>query len=691
MTGAKELNDKKIQRWFWLAAWAAILLSLAASLWVNGLRAAAELGDKTAGILVDYDELKRSAAASQEITFADALRKAAKYGATGLVVRERLLSDWESAGEVIVLQGSQLELYQALQGASAGNPLPGGAQSPAAVGDFEPAPGKTYLLVKNPQVYEQLFALLETKRRYPEPFSFAGYQGIVTQIQSSERATLGLGFPLDELQIAADAGLEVIPRLRNWEPIRQDSLAVVFSWVGRIPGLSGIGFNDASVPGGGANPLSQDYLAAAIRPLGKPLISFEFYDQAGLAGLAGRLDNQLLRAHAIAENELRKYSDLDDALDRFNLAASERNIRYIYLRFYGMESPAASLNSNLEMITALRESLAGEGFQFGKPQPFSPFQIPYGLRFLLGLGVIAGGGWLLALAAAPLAGRTGRLYLPYALLLVAGCLVWAVALLIAPVLARKLFAFAAACIFPSLGTLLVLKHDWAGHGPEPRKPSLGRSVAGLLLMSAFTLVGAMIMSALLTEPAFMLKLDGFVGVKLAHLLPLLAAPAILWLWEKDWLGRLTDVAGSGVRVWQLLVGLVVLAGLAVYILRTGNDSLGISDIESTLRQLLDRFLGVRPRTKEFLVGHPLMLVLLYFGYRFRMYPLLLLALIGQISLINTYAHIHTPLLVSFLRSFNGLWIGILFGAAAIGVVRLLLRLWAKLNSGVDKKGAPDVS
>ena len=53
-------------------------------------------------------------------------------------------------------------------------------------------------------------------------------------------------------------------------------------------------------------------------------------------------------------------------------------------------------------------------------------------------------------------------------------------------------------------------------------------------------------------------------------------------------------------------------------------------------------MGVRPRTKEFLIGYPMMLILLYFGYSFKMYPVLLMGLIGQISLINTYAHIHTP-------------------------------------------------
>ena len=101
----------------------------------------------------------------------------------------------------------------------------------------------------------------------------------------------------------------------------------------------------------------------------------------------------------------------------------------------------------------------------------------------------------------------------------------------------------------------------------------------------------------------------------------------------------------------------------------------VSSLETNLRQMMDNLLGVRPRTKEFLVGHPLMLVLLYYGYRLEIKRsvLLLFGLIGQVSLVNTYAHIHTPLLVSVTRSVHGLWIGIILGVIIILLLNLLLR------------------
>jgi hypothetical protein len=81
---------------------------------------------------------------------------------------------------------------------------------------------------------------------------------------------------------------------------------------------------------------------------------------------------------------------------------------------------------------------------------------------------------------------------------------------------------------------------------------------------------------------------------------------------------------------------------------------------------------VRPRTKELLFGHPLVflsLALMYRGTRRGLWLGLTAGLVGQISLLNTFCHLHTPLLVSLVRAFHGLWIGLLLG----------LLVWAAVN------------
>jgi len=56
---------------------------------------------------------------------------------------------------------------------------------------------------------------------------------------------------------------------------------------------------------------------------------------------------------------------------------------------------------------------------------------------------------------------------------------------------------------------------------------------------------------------------------------------------------------------------------------------------------------------------------------------LLLGVIGQISLVNTYAHLHTPLLISLVRSFHGLWLGLFLGVAAILALSILNKWLAR--------------
>jgi len=649
--------------------WLAIIVLLAAfacAMWVNFcLRLPTEARDRTVGLLVDYDELKRIADGSHDIEFPDMLRKAALSGATGLVVRERILSDWEIAGDILVFSGGQLGFQLETKGGGGG------------IADLSIVPGKTYILTKDPLVYEQIFSLLDAKRRYPEPFEYPGYLGLSTSLHSAERANLGLGFPLAQLEQAAAEGFQIIPRIRSWEPVNGSSLAEMMRWIGKIPNLAGIGFNDQSLPGDISNPVLLDRYQEAIAPLKKPLISFEFYDQTGLPALAARLDNNLLRAHAIAENELQKYADSDDAMARYSLAARERNIRYIYLRFQGLIDPAASMLSNMELIEKVRGGLTGDGLLVGNPEPIPAFKIPTAPMFLLGAGVIAAGGWLLALFLEPFF-KKRKWRIPYLALMALGLFAWAVGLVMLNILARKLFALAGAIFFPSLGLVLLLKRQYPVAGRAKR---LLRAVLQFLALSASTLMGAMVMSALLSEPAFMLKLDGFLGTKAAHIIPLAVVPAILWLREEDWYGLLSGTVKGNVRLWQLGVCFVLIAGVALYVLRTGSDAPeAVSDLERSARQMLDNWLGVRPRTTEFLIGNPIMLVMLYYGYQYNMFPLLMLGLMGQVSLINTYAHIHTPLMVSLQRSGHGIWSGMLIGLVVIVVAEWLSAATKKLRS-----------
>jgi hypothetical protein len=80
--------------------------------------------------------------------------------------------------------------------------------------------------------------------------------------------------------------------------------------------------------------------------------------------------------------------------------------------------------------------------------------------------------------------------------------------------------------------------------------------------------------------------------------------------------------------------------------------IGVSGLEMTIRGLLDRLLPARPRFQEFLIGHPALILSLYCGSWSACLGISAAAVgaIGQVSLLNTFCHLHTPLAASLWRA-----------------------------------------
>lgn len=610
-----------------------IVIGLAVSFVFDFYRIQAEKQDDTVEILVDYEQLKILADINQ-IPLQTVAKKFKESGATGVVIREKTLAELESSGDILVLKGNELSFQQSVNGEF----LPG----------FLPEKERTYLVIPEEKLFEEIVQQLKTKKSMAINGQYEGMKLMSLVLSPEEYEKMGIGFPREDMQKLKDAGLTIIPRLRTWGKADQKALEAMTQALEGIPGISMITFNDAGLPG------NLGYLANQLEDLKVPVGIFEFYSQSGLNKLALLMRKNAVRIHCISENELNKYNETW-AIERFNLAVSERNIRAVYVRVFGMKHPENALEKGLNFITRVKENIRAEGFNIGSVRGLP--SIPYS-RFLIlavGLGVLGGG--LLFL---------NRFLLPKwtALLGLVGLLGWAGLLYIEPLLARKFFALLAVIIFPVVAVITVVKEE---------KRTVKGAVAALLKMVGISIIGALIMTGLLADKSFMLKLDQFSGVKVAHMVPLLIIPLYFFFKKngKNMVEKVRDVLKTPFLVWYALVGLFLLVVLVIYILRTGNEAgVLVSSWENRLRELLDTLLLVRPRTKEFLIGHPVMLFILYYGYTHKKWPLLILGTIGQISLVNTYAHIHTPLVISLLRSFHGLWLGILVGLLLIVVVRV---------------------
>jgi hypothetical protein len=171
------------------------------------------------------------------------------------------------------------------------------------------------------------------------------------------------------------------------------------------------------------------------------------------------------------------------------------------------------------------------------------------------------------------------------------------------------------------------------------------------------------------------EIDRFAGVKAVIVVPPVLA-FLLYVYTRRF-GNEPPAPQSSVlapvRVYQLAI-LGVLAGIAfIYIARSGNQSdIAPSAFELALRSNLTALLGVRPRFKEFAIGFPLMMLLPVLRLEHRRLTGWLFAIgiaVGTSDIVDTFSHLHTPLVASLTRVVNGAVLGIAIGVAAIALYR----------------------
>jgi hypothetical protein len=228
----------------------------------------------------------------------------------------------------------------------------------------------------------------------------------------------------------------------------------------------------------------------------------------------------------------------------------------------------------------------------------------------------------------------------------------------------KLAALGGALCMASLG-MMDFQNQLDRPGPNP----FIQTLVWFMRATLVSLAGGFLVASLLAYTPFMLEIDQFRGIKLLMLVP----PAVVLLYALARQGAsIRAVLRSGwntpLTVGSMIGLLVIIGGGIFFIMRTGNTpETGASDIERIIRNHLQDWFVARPRFKDFCIGHPAFVLLSMWAMavpdmrRSVLWLLLVLATIGQADVVDTFAHIHTPFLISLLRVFNGWWLGGLIG------------------------------
>jgi len=241
-------------------------------------------------------------------------------------------------------------------------------------------------------------------------------------------------------------------------------------------------------------------------------------------------------------------------------------------------------------------------------------------------------------------------------------------------LLQKVLSFLAAVIFPTYAVLGTFSK-----GPRFNANLFWHAILLVVNMVMETAVGIFLMIGLLADTRFMLGVETFPAVKLALIIPpLLVGTYLFFKTETGTLGaRFQNYLATTVTLGQIFWFLLIAAVLGILVGRSGNFLLPVPALEKYFRGWLEVLLWVRPRTKEFLLGYPFLYWACFYFLKNQKKWLWLLAGLGTIALVsvfNSFSHIHTPLIISLIRTFNGLVLGL---ALAVGLVLILEKFMEK--------------
>lgn len=664
--------------------WLALFTALIGVTWSTIERIKIEKASRQIELVLDYDSLI-GLAAKEGISLTAALDRVKESGITAIGLPEMTLERLRLNGKVVWFSGEELIRFGNL------------SDTIHSTVSYLKKSGK--ILQQHIYVWSDDLLLLNLiklrfglflgknrvlEHRSPDLLKKPGevYNDRILEIigDAEELKDFGLGIYESEYKSLESKGFHIVPRFENKDGLDRAELSYLLYERKPISSVSAVIFSGIRNEVLGYKHLITD-TAELFRSRQYNFGIVEVYDsgkmQKGAQTLARLLPDQTVRVQTIPSQQMTKIN-IARALDMWKLGVRERNIRVLYLRPFLMTPDDAVLKQderkslmdiNMEYFQSLSNSLKQNGFSIGKPVPFSLFYFSpvltilalcgvwgvvclflgfYNIRFnivvhVLSLSFLALG----TLAAIKFGGVWG---------------IWS-----------KGWALFASLLFPVFGNILGWR--WLR---KLNVIKIRHIIAAAFIMTAVTILGGLVLGTILRGNIYLLGADQMRGIKLLLVVPPVLAALLIYLESKkengDWflcIKKFKELLHYKVSLWQLLL-VGSLAGLILLLLvRSGNvgEEL-VPEWERTLRNVIEQFLIVRPRFKEFLIGYP---ALFLGGYLLQCKKVELLpfvaffAAIGQANCLDSFAHLHTPLWAVFLRTFHAFWIGIIISGFVWGM------------------------
>ncbi|MFZ4506558.1 MAG: DUF5693 family protein [Fimbriimonas sp.] len=627
LTGGSMQRGVKFPIWFWLG----LMLCIGGCLVSVAQRYRVEAANRSVSLALEYDVIE-TYATSQGVPVKDALESLKSEGLNSVVLAEQTI------GELVNLGNVQFEIQ--------------------TFGDKTTRPVPTLVCHDETSIDRVTQGL---RIRFPKSIGKLTTRGGVLLLPDMDTGLIrntAVGINPRQARLVREAGLVIVARASNPNGAGKTTVQDTVKWL-RTLGAT------VFLPQGEQVLGRRDSLGAFVDSLKENQILYASPEFAKLGGDSNVLQlapEIVIRLHAAQAAELDRMP-MSDAVERYSKAARERNMRMLLLRPL-TNSSDAPLTSLGDFVLRVGDAVVKDGGGLGPARPFESPVVPSWVFVL-----VAFGAGLLSLYALGLITDDRRVLIGFGVLVL---LLAGATLVRSP---REYVALFISLVLPTAGFVVIER--WRLKDP----------IVGALVVSAFSLLGGLCIAALLNGLPYLIRADVFSGVKISVFVPILLVGGYLFV-------RLSDVrsAMSSPMTWgSTLLGMVGVAAIAFMIARTGNDApSGVSESELKFRGILDALLYVRPRTKEFLIGHPALIIGLGLLSMISHRPLsdelkrklggwaavaLTLGAMGQTSIVNTLCHLHTPIVLSVARIGIGWVLGCIIGLALWAVLgRRLARL-----------------
>lgn len=616
-----------------------LTISVLISAGLLALKISAEGKEKAVEISVPAREVSMLAAAVNKSP-EDVLKELKASGLTTLAVEETTVKDLQESGRILILNGWQVLDHKRFLGVDSRF-----LQEFVSRKDFNPR--SYYVFTRDADIFKRMISFMEARgyevKSYAENSLY-----IVQEVKGlGGFSVMGMGFDDKFLDLAESLGLNtaVMPKdLRQKTPVEMN--AIIGELAERNISVLIPQANEAP-----ANPESsrilKNYLAAGRIKLGFD----EFQDSGRLKELIEEINYLAVRVYNRPPHKW---------MDEYLLAVRDRNDRLLYLHLF-LSGQKDMLAYDKEHIDQIRDMMVSQGFKPAvspdRVESFKPFYTNKLFSIFSALGILWAL-WRLMKIAGVKDGPAAKI------ILLVLAILNGVAILNFP-LFRDTAGLLAAVSFPVLGIYAEMKRE-KSPAAEDFKRTWCMAVYSYIRASAVTLMGTMILWGIFGGTGALLGLEKFRGIKALYIF---SYGIILLLYLKD------NYGGISLKKPILSIGSIIIlslfgAVLFVLINRTGNYSvIPIPKWELSFRIWLENTLWVRPRTKEFLLGFPALMAaggLGSMGYDRWAGWLYMAALLGEVSMMNTFSHFHIAALVSVIRSLEGMVLGAVLGSAALG-------------------------